>query len=372
MRITNYTYRFVATVLLGLAALSLIFTSCNVSNSSGSGGIDVDEWLINENEVVDGGPGIDGIPSIENPNFATASGGNDLQDNRRVAALRIGDELRAYPHQILDQHEIVNHQVNGSSVTLTFCPLTGTSIGVDREQTGGGLEFGVSGLLYRNNLVMYDRNTGSTWSQMQLRSVGGEFSGTDAETIQVIETSWGQWKEMYPDSEVMTKNTGFGNNYDIFVYGSDYTTNHNSILFPIQNADNRLQRKERVHALLPANVNEESEVKAYAMKDFGSSMTIIRDQFMGKEVLIVGNHEVDIASSFQLETAFEKELELEAVNGELPVVMKDQHGNGWDIFGYAIEGPNQGERLTSARGYTGYWFALADFFPEIALYQQGE
>lgn len=372
MLINNYTFRSHTAAILIFTTIFLMFSGCNVSDSSGSGGLNVDEWLINENEVVDGGPGIDGIPSIENPNFATASENNDLQDDRRVAALRVGDKLRAYPHQILDQHEIVNHQVDGKTVTLTFCPLTGTSIGIDREKTGGGLEFGVSGLLYRNNLVMYDRETGSTWSQMQLRSVGGEFSGMDAETIQLIETSWGQWKEMYPDSEVMTKNTGFGSNYDIFVYGRDYTTNHNNILFPIQNADNRLQRKERVHALLPVNANEESEVKAYAIKDFGSSMSVIRDQFMGKEILLVGNYDLDLVSSFQLETVFEKELELEAVDDELPVVMKDQHGNGWDIFGYAIEGPDEGERLNAARGYTGYWFALADFFPGIDLYQQSE
>jgi hypothetical protein len=370
MLITNQTKRSAAAVILGLAAISLVFASCNVSDSSGSGGLEVDEWLINENEVVDGGPGIDGIPSIENPTFATTSSTDDFEDNRRIAALRIGDELRAYPHQIMDQHEIVNHQVSGRDVTLSFCPLTGTSIGIDREQTASGVEFGVSGLLFRNNLIMYDRNTGSTWSQMQLRSVGGEFAGTDAETIQVIETTWGQWKEMYPDSQVMTKNTGFNRNYDIFVYGSDYTTNHNDILFPIKNADNRLQRKERVHALLPTGASEESDVKAYPLSNFGPGITLIEDQFMGEEVLLVGSSDLDLASSFQLETAFEQELQLEAVDGELPIVMRDQHGNGWDIFGYAIDGPNQGQRLTAARGYTGYWFALADFYPGIELYNE--
>jgi hypothetical protein len=370
MLITNQTKRSAAAVILGLAAISLVFASCNVSDSSGSGGLEVDEWLINENEVVDGGPRIDGIPSIEIPTFATTSSTDDFQDNRRIAALRIGDELRAYPHQIMDQHEIVNHQVNGRDVTLSFCPLTGTSIGIDREQTASGVEFGVSGLLFRNNLIMYDRNTGSTWSQMQLRSVGGEFAGTDAETIQVIETTWGQWKEMYPDSQVMTKNTGFNRNYDIFVYGSDYTTNNNDILFPIKNADNRLQRKERVHALLPTGASEESDVKAYPLSNFGPGITLIEDQFMGEEVLLVGSSDLDLASSFQLETAFEQELQLEAVDGELPIVMRDQHGNGWDIFGYAIDGPNQGQRLTAARGYTGYWFALADFYPGIELYNE--
>lgn len=368
MQINNViSIRFYLTTAI-LAVAGLILSSCNTSNSSGSGGLDVSEWLINENEVVDGGPGIDGIPSIEDPKFGIVLETDNFQDDRRVAAIRIGDRPRAYPHQIMDHHEIVNDE----SVTVTFCPLTGTSIGVERNTGGSELEFGVSGLLYRNNLVMYDRNTGSTWSQMQLRSVAGSFSGTNVETIQVIETTWGTWKEMYPESEVLTRDTGFSRNYSSFLYGSDYTTNPNRILFPIRNEDSRLQRKERVHAIFPDNVSENADVKAYAIKEFGSDMKILRDQFLGNEIVLVGNAELDLLSSFKLETPFELRLELEAVNNELPVVMRDQHGNGWDIFGYAFEGPNEGERLTKTRAYTGYWFALADFYPGIELYGNDE
>ncbi|NBC27295.1 MAG: DUF3179 domain-containing protein [Bacteroidetes bacterium] len=358
--------------LLALLLLPFLITACDSSSSSssGDGGLNVSEWLINESEVVDGGPGIDGIPSIDDPEFGSISENDTFRDDRRIAAMRVGDELLAFPHQIMDHHEIVNHEVDGTPVGLTFCPLTGTSIGVEKRVGGSVLEYGVSGLLFRNNLIMYDRNTGSTWSQMQLRSVGGEFSGSNVETIQVIETSWATWKEMYPESKVLTRDTGFGRNYNTFLYGSDYTTNHNRILFPIKNEDNRLQRKERVHALLPENANEDSEVKAYPIKEFGSEMTIVTDQFNGDEFLLVGNSSLDLMNSFKLTTDFEQSLSLEPVNGELPVVMVDQHGNRWDIFGVALEGPNQGERLTKARGYTGYWFALADFYPGIELYEE--
>lgn len=368
MQIDNYIPTRFYIFAIAIISSAFVLSSCNVSDSSGTGGLNVSEWLINQNEVVDGGPGIDGIPSIEDPEFGNVSETNNFRDDRRVAALRVGDRLLAYPHQILDHHEIVNHEIDGKPVTLTFCPLTGTSIGVERNVGATELEFGVSGLLYRNNLIMYDRNSGSAWSQMELRSVAGDMSGTDAETIQVIETTWETWKEMYPDSEVLTRNTGFNRDYSIFVYGSDYTTNHGRILFPIQNDDSRLQRKERVHALLPANANEDSDVKAYPIKEFGPDMHILRDQFMGEDFLLVGNFELDLISSFKLITEFEHGLELDAVNDELPIVMRDQHGNEWDIFGYAVKGPNEGERLTKARAYTGYWFGLADFFPGIELY----
>ena len=356
-------------ILIMLTGSVFMISSCSsFFSSNDSDGLEIPEWLINEREIVDGGPGIDGIPSIENPQFANVQNVSSFQDDRRITGLRVGNQLRAYPHQILDHHEIVNHEVNGISLAVTFCPLTGTSIGVERNTGGTELEYGVSGLLFRNNLVIYDRNTGSAWSQMQLRSVGGDFSGTDFKMVQLIETSWATWREMYPDSEVMTTNTGFNRDYNIFVYGADYTTNHNNILFPIRNEDNTLQRKQRVHTLLPPNATELSKVKAYLLSDFGPSTTLLKDEFMGEEVLLVGNSTHELMNSFKLETAFEQELILEPVDGELPIIMRDQHGNSWDIFGYAVDGPNQGERLTEARAYTGFWFALADFYPDIELY----
>ncbi len=368
MQIFNYIPIRFHLFILAFISTGFVFSSCNVSDSSGSEGLDVSEWLINENEVVDGGPGIDGIPSIENPQFGNVTGMDNFRDDRRITAIRVGDRLIAYPHQILDHHEIVNHEIDGKPVTVTFCPLTGTSIGIKRDLNGTKLEFGVSGLLYRNNLIMYDRNSGSAWSQMELRSVAGDLSGTDAKMIQMIETTWETWKKMYADSEVLTRNTGFDRDYSIFVYGSDYTKNNGRILFPIKNEDDRLQRKDRVHALLPGSASEDSDVKAYPIKEFGPEMHLVKDQFMSEDFLLVGNFDLDLISSFKLMSEFERGLEMDAVNSELPIVMKDQHGNGWDIFGYAIEGPNKGERLTKARAYTGYWFGLADFFPGIELY----
>ena len=360
-------------VLLGIA---FFISSCSSSSSPTSGNIDNSsspdiEWLINSGEIVDGGPGIDGIPSIENPRFTVASDVNFLQDGRRVAGIRIGDDIRAYPHQIMDWHEIVNDSFDGQDIAVTFCPLTGTSIGIERNLGGNSVEYGVSGLLFRNNLIMYDRFSTSFWSQMQLRSVGGDFGGTDASVVQVIETDWATWKEMYPNSQVLNTNTGFSRSYNDFAYGPQYTSNDSQILFPINNNDNRLNRKDRVHAILPSNVNENIDVKAYALKDFSNGMAIIEDSFMGNDYVIIGDQEHDFINAFRLSSAFEQSLEftaLDAPSGN--VIMTDQAGNDWDIFGYAVSGPNEGEQLTPARSYTGYWFALADFFPGIELYNE--
>ncbi len=367
--------------------LFVIFTTsgCNFSSSSGpdirfpDASSAQSDWLVDTNEVIDGGPGVDGIPSIDHPDFTIASEVNFLDDNRRIAGIRIGDDVRAYAHQILDQHEIVNDTFDGKSVAVTFCPLTGTSIGVNRDLGGNrnNVEFGVSGLLFRNNLIMYDRETNSLWSQMRLRSINGEMMGANSDVVQLVETTWGTWRKMYPDSKVLNTNTGFNRNYNIHVYGRDYTTNDLRILFPILNEDPRLNRKDRVHALIPNNADESSRVKAFYINDFGNETKIVKDYFsisedtaLMQEFLIVGNNHLDLINAFRLTSQFEKELELAPLADEslLPAVMSDQHGNHWDIFGYAIIGPHKGTQLTEARSYTGYWYALADFYPNIELY----
>jgi len=369
----HYLIHFLLTTILLVLYTACDSTSSSNSNFNGSPGgtFGLTEWIVDRNEIIDGGPGIDGIPSIDNPRFTIASDVTYLDDTRRVTGIRIGDDLRAYPHQILDQHEIVNDTFEGvTSVAITFCPLTGTSIAVNRNLGGNNIQFGVSGLLFRNNLIMYDRFTASLWSQMQLRSIGGDMRGNDADVIQLIETTWETWKTMYPDSKVLNRDTGFNRNYGIFVYGADYTTNHKRILFPVRNDDPRLNRKDRVHALIPDNANESSNVKAYPIQAFGNETTIIRDHFMLNDFLIAGNARLDIINAFKLVTEFEKNLELTPADDSfLPVVFSDQHGNFWDIFGYAVSGPNQGKQLTEARSYTGYWYALADFYPNIELYR---
>lgn len=351
--------------------IPLLIIGCSDNTTSSNSTNDNFDWIIPENQVVSGGPGKDGIPSIDNPVFAPVSDIDFIPDERRVIGIKVGNTIRAYPHQILDWHEIVNDEVEDEAVAITFCPLTGTAIGWDREVNGSVTEFGVSGLLFRNNLVPYDRNSDSRWSQMQLRSVAGDLSETDIETVDLVETSWGTWKEMYPESEVLTTETGFNRDYEGFAYGSDYATNDSDILFPIENPDDRLPNKDRVHSVIAEQpANQDALAKAYPISEFGENTSVIKDQ-IGQEniVVVVGNTNLDIAASFETTLSDGTQLNLEPVQNTLPVVMEDQEGNRWDLFGYAVEGPRKGEQLTPTLSYTGYWFGWADFFPDTEIYQ---
>ncbi|MDZ7720544.1 MAG: DUF3179 domain-containing protein [Balneolaceae bacterium] len=372
--------KILKTVPLVVLVFSMIFMiSCNTTSSSGGGSSSVSpessgsEWLIPVQEVVDGGPGKDGIPSIENPAFKSVNEVNYVQDNRLVIGVKIDDELRLYPHQVMDWHEIVNDEINDQHFSLTYCPLTGTGIAYDREINADINEFGVSGLLYRNNLIMYDRKTDSNWSQMQLRAVNGALSGIEGETIQVVESTWKTWKEIYPEAKVLTTNTGFSRNYSGYAYGQGYLVNDNQFVFQPKRDDDRLENKTIVHAVMESEFRGELTVmRIYPIKKLTDEIQVIQEKFRGKNIVFAGSSSDQLAVSFINKTQDGSILDFEPVQDELPIVMKDNEGNQWNIFGEAVSGPRTGERLTATRSYNGYWFAFADFYPNSCIYPIGD
>jgi hypothetical protein len=178
------------------------------------------EWLIPKNQIRDGGPGKDGIPAINSPKFIPLKDAPTLNSDL-VIGIQIGSVIRAFPHPILDQHEIVNHTIDSTSFALTYCPLTGSGIAWDTSSFSLDKTFGVSGQLFNSNLIPYDRSTNSNWSQMMNICVNGELIGQDAKQIHLVETTWATWKMLYPNSLVLSRNSGFDRNYDVYPYG-DY------------------------------------------------------------------------------------------------------------------------------------------------------
>lgn len=340
--------------------LSVIFLiSCESTNSPGSGGGASGEWLIPSDQVFDGGPGQDGIPALENPAFLNANNQDYLGDNDLVIGLKSGNTVKAYPHPILDWHEIINDEINGKKLAITYCPLTGSAIIWNRVIDGKETTFGVSGLLYNTNLIPYDRETGSRWSQMKLECVNGELIGKFIKTDKLVETTWKTWKEMYPGTAVVSNSTGYARSYGVYPYG-DYKTNNNSLLFPIDNKDTRLPQKERVFGLIVAGV-----AKAYRISSFGE-LTVSNDNSFSRPIVIVGSSSKNFTVAYE-RTFNNQKLEFTALENQLPIVMQDNLGNKWDIFGVAVEGPNAGQELKATTSYIAYWFAWAAFYPNTAI-----
>ncbi len=350
--------------ILFLAATSL-WSACsqetNVLGTPSNTDINDQGWAIPRSEVFDGGPGKDGIPSIDDPQFSAVAAIDFLEADDLVVGVKVGDEIRAYPHPVLDWHEIVNDEIANLPLALTYCPLTGTAIGWQREINGTVTSFGVSGLLYNSNLIPYDRETDSNWSQMRLDCVQGDLKGERIETYPVLETSWATWKRLFPDSKVLNTNTGFSRNYKVYPYG-DYQTSNRTI-FPVTPEDERLHAKERVLGVIV-----DGEAKLYRFNALGDKATaVLQDEVHDLPIVIFGSESDNYMVAFRSELADGTNLTFEAVQGEDTIVASDNEGNRWTVFGQAASGPRKGQHLQSTDSYIGYFFSWGAFYPDAAI-----
>ena len=344
-------------------AVALILAACGGGSDSLPPGDPGSNWTIPRSEVQAGGPGQDGIPAIDFPRFSPIDSPefDFLRDNDYVVGVFIDGEYRAYPHPILNYHEIVNDEASYTDFVLSYCPLTGTALAWDADDNVVNAEFGVSGMLYNSNLILYDRETGSHWSQMLERSVRGSRVDEVPERIQVIETTWRTWKAMYPDSKILSVETGHERDYIAYPYGT-YRWDE-FLIFPISYDDNRMHRKRRVIGMHAGSFS-----KVYQIDAFPAEIATLHEQINGQPVVVIGNSAANIAAIYSRELADGTVLQFSPLQGQLPLVMSDTEGNTWDIFGVAVSGPRAGTRLDMTNSYSAYWFAWGTFFLDAEIH----
>ena len=334
--------------------------SSNVDNSNSNTGVK-GVWVVPNDEVYDGGPGKDGIPSIDKPIFVESNNvivSSYMDDDDLIVGIVNGNKAKAYPHKILDWHEVINDDVFGEKVTISYCPLTGTAFGWESSVNNKFSEFGVSGLIYNSNLILYDRETDSHWSQLRLLCVNGELIEYKPSVVNVIETTWKLWKEMFPETKILSNEQGFNRNYSEYPYGV-YKEDHEFFLFPVSRFNDAIDNKERVHAI----VHEES-VKVFQFSDFGNG-TAIKSKFLSQDILVVGNEKM-INSYFLNEQ--QSSLEFDYDYSGPNYLFKDNEGNKWNVLGVAVEGPRKGEILKATTSLMTFWFAVPPFFLNVEIY----
>lgn len=340
---------------------SIFILGCSGDDPSNNPSALQNDWLIPVDEVLDGGPGKDGIPSVDNPKFTNASSITFLRESDLVIGYSFNGIEKAYPHIILDWHEIVNDGIGNQPYAITYCPLTGTAINWSREINGTSTTFGVSGLLYNSNLIPYDRSTDSNWSQMQIQCVNGDLIGQIPNTYSTIETTWETWQEMFPDSQVMNLETEFNRPYGSYPYinsNGDYRET-SFLIFPIDNDDDRLPRKERVLGV----INEDNAI-VFRFDDFSAGRSIASLNYGSQEIVVFGSQQENYLVAYQsggrVFTA--------PGSSEGNVVAQDESGNSYNLFGSIIEGPDLGQQLEPTNSFIGYWFSWPAFYSNVEIY----
>jgi hypothetical protein len=195
-------------------------------------------------ELIDlkqGCPARDCIPSIDKPMYVSALNAEHMQDDELVITLSYKGEFRAYPSRILDHHEIVNDTIAGDPLAITWCPLCGSAVGIKRTVAGKVTAFGVSGVLYNSDLVLYDRRTETLWDQIEAKGIVGPMTGESLELVPVSMATWAKWRSKHPETLVLSTNTGFDYDYteDRYAEYRDSTR----LFMPVSATDERLHAK---------------------------------------------------------------------------------------------------------------------------------
>ncbi|MGH7544195.1 MAG: DUF3179 domain-containing protein [Gemmatimonadota bacterium] len=239
--------------LRGTLLLTLFLANAVPGLGQSKNGFDLSGSLVPADEILSGGPPRDGIPALADPAFERAKDVEWLEDDDRLLALDEDGTAKAYPIRILNWHEIVNDRVGGRGVAITYCPLCGTGMAFDLEisedgrslrQDGQALELGVSGLLYNSDVLMYDRQTESLWSQIGRQAITGPLRGRRLEMIPLRHTTWGRWRKEHPDGLVLSRDTGHDRDYDVDPYMTYMRSS--AVMFPIAHRDDRLPDKDLV------------------------------------------------------------------------------------------------------------------------------
>ncbi len=319
---------------------------------------------IPNDQLFAGGPGRDGIPALDLPRLTDVARAFFMADEDRVLGVEIDGVARAYPLIVMWWHEIVNDTLADANVVVSYCPLTGSGLAFDAFVDGALRVFGVSGLLFENNLMMFDRQTNSLWNQLLMGSQCGPDRGATLARLPVVETTWKQWREAHPQTTVLTLNTGFNRAYGQYPYGNYNIPDNAETFFPSSQFSNARPPKELV-----LGIREGSATVAYpfgALADRGDAVAV-NDQVGTREVLVTYLFSQASARAFDRNVAGQT-LSF-TVASENPFTLTDNEtGSTWDWSGGAIAGPLQGERLTPLEdAWTLFWFAWSVFYPETRL-----
>lgn len=226
-----------------LLSLALLFYE-NAIQAQQMNGFDLSNTAIPATQILSGGPPRDGIPAIDNPVFKPIKSYKAFGPDAEVLGVYYNGMAKAFPINILDWHEVVNDEFMGQPVVVTYCPLCGSGISFKAKIDGMSTEFGVSGLLYNSDVLLYDRATESLWSQIMAQAISGPQKGHELEMILTQRMTLGSWKRLYPNSLVLTPDTGYDRNYHQGPYGS-YNIEDRT-LFPLAHENNSFDKKEWV------------------------------------------------------------------------------------------------------------------------------
>jgi Protein of unknown function (DUF3179) len=316
----------------------------------------------------------DSIPAIDHPRFLSATNVRFIRPDEPVVALDWLGADRAYPIQVLSYHEIVNDEVAGRPIAITFCPLCNSAVAFSRRVDGRTLTFAVTGQLNYGNLVMFDRETVSQWRQLEGVAISGRYKGTRLVQIPVQMVAFGEWRAAHPHGLVMRLPVGSPFHYGVDPYhGYGLDPTQQSVVVRGQITDPRLPPKWRVLGVATSHGSV-----AFPMPTGGSAAVVETARLEGLRLAAFFRYGVAQPElNYELSTSpkgWSGSVWIARLDG-LDLRLVERRGrfvdattrSVFDLFGRGISGPLAGRQLRAAPQVTSFWFAWAAFHPHTSV-----
>ena len=286
------------------------------------------------------------FPLAINPTYRKVNEIDFIKKGSLVAMVSFKDVIKIYPYQYISKFESINDQLDDVNIALTYCPITQSTLCWDRDYKNTSMVLRASGYLHKDKLVAHDAESDTYWSQMLAECIKGKYAGESNTTYNFIETTWGIAKEYFPNALVFT-NTSIDSNLESRSYLSKQD---------VEDGDS-------VFGIIEENLKGEKTVYGFTYDMFEGSTKIVSKNINGKKTLIIGNSDLHYITSF----INDENVDFTPIENQYPIVMMDNVGNHWNVFGVAVSGPRQGDQLQSPLCFVALYWAWQDFYNNIVF-----
>lgn len=316
----------------------------------------------------------DRIPPIDEPNFDSVANTDWIADREPGVLIDVDGDARFYPLSVMTRHEIVNDEVGGVPVAVTYCPLCNTAVTFERTFEGEVLRLGVSGLLRNSDLVMWDLQSQSLWQQVTGQAIVGEHAGKSLTPIGSAIVRWADFKDNHPDGQALTQDQGFGTTYGRNPY-EGYSSSTRPFLFRGE-IDDRFPALERV---VGVTVGESAKAYPFSLLD---DERVVNDEVGDQPVAVfwgasdtadaldsgVIAEAQDIGTGIAYDPVVDGQRLTFEATGDTEFV-DNETGTTWTILGKAVSGELAGEELDLVNHRNEFWFAWHAFFPDAEVWE---
>jgi hypothetical protein len=297
------------------------------------------DWIVSKNDLTGSD---DPFPFAENPTTTSINSVTGLKDSDIVVVVSFKNEIRVYPYKFISPFEVVNDKIGDTEYAVKYCPVTESGVVVENSFENESSSFIASGFRYKDNLISLDKNSNTYWSQMLLKCIKGKYENEFHKTLTMVELSWKLVKEFFPNAKVF-KPTSISNKIS-------NRKNNNDIGID-----------ERVFGNINFDKVNGTSVNIYRKSDFNESISLFETILNNSKTITIGSSELDFIVSFIIET----DNTFTTVQNEFPVILKDETGSMWNVFGLAVSGSRKGDQLQAAKSYKASWWAWKNFYSQF-------